>query len=302
MKDFEITRHNCSSFWDDVQNACNNHFGSRSRSQFWNYSPQMFTILRRCAERMFKFFWLKVKVTITGQNSYDYILCPFNNYWTVWEDVQSSYYKPFWFKVKVAIRGKRSYDYISCLLRNFWIMVKSVLQSLTNYNGGDMFLCQKQLSSFSDDLKVYNHPPFPNYSKTTAGDFENIYLQKYYYWIEMKTLWQREKLIIMSNQTNIPSTFGWSLLLIFKMLDGKQCCQRKSTETFQLCHIIWHILKCLNLFSLHWLLNKLSAYLIMLDVCFLESITRTTCSETEKAEPTHHTIRTCNLWCEKLLW
>ena len=94
----------CSPYWDAVQSAHWNLFGSRLRSQlevncymtifcvlsktfeklegFCNNSPQMFTILKWCAERMLQPLWFKVEVTIRDYRSYDNILCPLNNFWT----------------------------------------------------------------------------------------------------------------------------------------------------------------------------------------------------------------------------
>ena len=36
LNDFEVTYNKCSPYWDDVQSACYNHFGSKSRFQYYN--------------------------------------------------------------------------------------------------------------------------------------------------------------------------------------------------------------------------------------------------------------------------
>ena len=42
--------------------------------------------------------------------------------------------------------------------------------------------------------------PFPRYNKSAADDFENIYQKlNCNYKIKLKALWQKEKLVIMSN-------------------------------------------------------------------------------------------------------
>ena len=60
--------------------------------------------------------------------------------------------------------------------------------------------------------KLVQGLPFPTFNKFAANNFWIILRRKYYYWKELKTLWQIEKLLILNNFSFCQNVFKSHLL------------------------------------------------------------------------------------------